>query len=55
MMEKVLVAKSKTVSPDRTTIYGTRYGNVMASLSNPLVEQTKVDRLTITDPDMTSF
>ena len=31
MMEKVFVAKSKTVSPDKTFICGTRYGNVMAS------------------------
>ncbi len=31
MMEKVFIAKSKTVDPDRTTICGTRYGNVMAS------------------------
>ncbi len=31
MMEKVFVAKSNTVSPEKTTIYGTRYGNAMAS------------------------
>lgn len=31
MMEKVFPAKSNTVSPDKTTICGTRYGNVMAS------------------------
>jgi UDP-N-acetylglucosamine 4,6-dehydratase len=59
MMEKVLVAKSKTVSPDRTTICGTRYGNVMASRGSviPLfVEQIKSGQaLTITDPDMTRF
>jgi UDP-N-acetylglucosamine 4,6-dehydratase len=59
MMEKVLVAKSKTVSPDRTTICGTRYGNVMASRGSviPLfVEQVKSGQaLTITDPDMTRF
>ena len=28
VMEKVFVAKSKTVDPDRTIICGTRYGNV---------------------------
>ena len=59
MMEKVLVAKSKTVSPDRTTICGTRYGNVMASRGSviPLfVEQIKNGQaLTITDPAMTRF
>jgi UDP-N-acetylglucosamine 4,6-dehydratase len=59
MMEKVLVAKSKTVSADRTTICGTRYGNVMASRGSviPLfVEQIKTGQaLTITDPDMTRF
>ena len=31
MMEKVFIAKSRTISPDRTLICGTRYGNVMAS------------------------
>ena len=29
MMEKVFVAKSRTVDPDKTLICGTRYGNVM--------------------------
>jgi UDP-N-acetylglucosamine 4,6-dehydratase len=59
MMEKVLVAKSKTVLPDRTTICGTRYGNVMASRGSviPLfVEQIKSGQpLTVTDPNMTRF
>jgi len=44
MMEKIFVAKSKTVDPDRTLICGTRYGNVMASRGSviPLfVEQIK--------------
>ena len=31
MMEKVVVAKSRTVSPDRTSICCTRYGNVLCS------------------------
>ena len=31
MMEKVFVAKARTVSPERTLICGTRYGNVMCS------------------------
>ncbi|PKM83672.1 MAG: UDP-glucose 4-epimerase [Firmicutes bacterium HGW-Firmicutes-13] len=59
MMEKVFVAKSKTVDPDRTLICGTRYGNVMASRGSviPLfVEQIKSGQtLTVTDPNMTRF
>lgn len=59
MMEKVFVAKSKTVEPERTLICGTRYGNVMASRGSviPLfVEQIKNGHaLTITDPNMTRF
>lgn len=59
MMEKVFVAKAKTVSPDRTLICGTRYGNVMASRGSviPLfVEQIKNGQpLTVTDPEMTRF
>ena len=31
MMEKVIVAKSRNVDPDKTVISTTRYGNVMAS------------------------
>lgn len=59
MMEKVLVAKSKTVDPDKTLICGTRYGNVMASRGSviPLfIEQIKNGQpLTVTDPKMTRF
>jgi len=59
MMEKVFVAKSRTVSPDRTVICGTRYGNVMASRGSviPLfVDQIKAGKpLTITDPNMTRY
>jgi len=59
MMEKVFVAKSKTVDPERTLICGTRYGNVMASRGSviPLfVEQIKAGQpLTVTDPNMTRF
>ncbi|MEK4280549.1 polysaccharide biosynthesis protein [Cytobacillus sp. FSL R5-0377] len=59
MMEKVFVAKSKTVAPDRTLICGTRYGNVMASRGSviPLfIEQIKNGQpLTVTDPNMTRF
>lgn len=59
MMEKVFVARSKTVDPDKTLICGTRYGNVMASRGSviPLfVDQIKSGKaLTVTDPLMTRF
>jgi UDP-N-acetylglucosamine 4,6-dehydratase/5-epimerase len=59
MMEKVFVAKSKTVDSDKTLICGTRYGNVMASRGSviPLfIEQIKSGKpLTVTDPKMTRF
>lgn len=59
MMEKVFVAKSRTVSPDKTLICGTRYGNVMCSRGSviPLfIEQIKAGKpLTVTDPTMTRF
>ena len=59
MMEKLFVAKSKTVDPEKTLICGTRYGNVMASRGSviPLfVEQVKSGQpLTVTDPNMTRF
>lgn len=59
MMEKVFVAKSRTVDPDETLICGTRYGNVMASRGSviPLfVEQIKSGKpLTVTDPNMTRY
>ena len=59
MMEKVFVAKSKTVDPEKTLICGTRYGNVMASRGSviPLfISQIKNKQpLTVTNPDMTRF
>ncbi|MGI6614310.1 MAG: polysaccharide biosynthesis protein [Saccharofermentanales bacterium] len=59
MMEKVFIAKSKTVNPSKTLICGTRYGNVMASRGSviPLfIEQIKSKQpLTVTDPTMTRF
>lgn len=59
MMEKVFVAKSKSVGSDKTIICGTRYGNVMASRGSviPLfVDQIKNGLpLTVTDPNMTRF
>ncbi len=59
MMEKVVVAKSRTVSPDKTSICCTRYGNVMCSRGSviPLwIEQIKKgESITITEPTMTRF
>lgn len=59
MMEKVIVAKSRTVNPKKTKICCTRYGNVMCSRGSviPLwIEQIKAGKpITITDPNMTRF
>ncbi|MBR3840427.1 MAG: polysaccharide biosynthesis protein [Erysipelotrichales bacterium] len=59
MMEKVIVAKSRTVSPDKTKICCTRYGNVMCSRGSviPLwVDQIKSGNpVTVTNPAMTRF
>ncbi len=59
MMEKVVVSKSRTVSPDKTLICCTRYGNVMCSRGSviPLwIEQIKEgEPITITEPKMTRF
>lgn len=59
MMEKVIVAKSRTVDPKKTSIMCTRYGNVMCSRGSviPLfINQIKEGKqLTLTDPDMTRF
>ena len=59
MMEKVFVAKSRTVAPEKTTICGTRYGNVMCSRGSviPLfIDKIKAGLpLTVTDPNMTRF
>jgi len=59
MMEKVFVAKARTVAPDKTLICGTRYGNVMCSRGSviPLfIDQIKAGLpLTITEPKMTRF
>lgn len=59
MMEKVFVAKARTVEEDSTLICGTRYGNVMASRGSviPLfIEQIKNGQpLTVTDPNMTRY
>ena len=59
MMEKVFVAKSRTISADKTLICGTRYGNVMCSRGSviPLfIDQIRAGKeLTVTDPEMTRF
>lgn len=59
MMEKVIVAKSRTVDPNKTSIMCTRYGNVMCSRGSviPLfINQIKEGKqLTLTDPNMTRF
>ena len=59
MMEKVIVAKSRIVSPEKTKICCTRYGNVMCSRGSviPLwIEQIKSGKpITITEPEMTRF
>ena len=59
MMEKVIVAKSRTVSPEKTKICCTRYGNVMCSRGSviPLwIDQIKSGKpITITEPEMTRF
>lgn len=59
MMEKVIVAKSRTVKSDKTKICCTRYGNVMCSRGSviPLwIEQIKDGNpITITEPNMTRF
>ncbi len=59
MMEKVVVAKARTVPSNKTKICCTRYGNVMCSRGSviPLwIEQIKSGRpITITEPRMTRF
>ncbi|OCZ49432.1 polysaccharide biosynthesis protein [Dehalobacter sp. TeCB1] len=59
MMEKVMIAKSRTVNSENTIICGTRYGNVMASRGSviPLfIQQIKTGMpLTVTDPNMTRY
>ena len=59
MMEKVIVAKSRTVDPSKTKICCTRYGNVMCSRGSviPLwIDQIRNGNpITVTDPTMTRF
>jgi len=59
MMEKLMVAKSRTTDTSQTILCGTRYGNVMASRGSviPLfVKQIREGKpLTVTDPNMTRY
>ena len=59
MMEKLMVAKSRTVDEHITILCGTRYGNVIASRGSviPLfINQIKSGQpLTVTDSNMTRF
>ena len=59
LMEKVMIAKSRTLNNDKTIFCGTRYGNVMGSRGSviPLfINQIKSKSdITITNPDMTRF
>lgn len=59
LMEKVMVAKARTLGPHETMLCATRYGNVMASRGSviPLfVSQLKEGKpITVTDPTMTRF
>jgi len=59
LMEKLMVAKSRTVNKGTTILCGTRYGNVIASRGSviPLfINQIKSGQpLTVTDPKMTRF
>lgn len=59
LMEKVFIAKSRTVDSSKTLICGTRYGNVLYSRGSVLplfVEQIKSgEPLTVTDSAMTRF
>lgn len=59
MMEKVIAARSRNVSPDKTKICCTRYGNVMCSRGSviPLwIDQIRNGQpITLTEPSMTRF
>ena len=59
MMEKIIIAKARTVDPEKTRICCTRYGNVMCSRGSviPLfIDKIKSGLpLTITNGDMTRF
>ena len=59
LMEKLMVAKARTMSDSRTIFCGTRYGNVMGSRGSviPLFINQILSgaSITVTDPNMTRF
>jgi len=59
LMEKVMVARSRSLDATQTILCGTRYGNVMATRGSviPLmVDQIRNNEpITVTDPAMTRF
>ena len=59
LMEKVMIAKSRSIEDNSTIFCGTRYGNVMGSRGSviPLfISQIKSKKdITITSPEMTRF
>ena len=59
LMEKVMIAKSRSCDANKTVLCATRYGNVMSSRGSviPLfIDQLLAGKpLTITDPNMTRF
>ncbi len=59
MMEKIFIAKSRTVESDKTLIAGTRYGNVLCSRGSVVpmfIEQIKSGKpITVTDSEMTRY
>jgi UDP-glucose 4-epimerase len=59
LMEKVMIARSRSLNGSGVVFCGTRYGNVMASRGSviPLFcEQIQQDNpITVTDPEMTRF
>lgn len=59
LMEKLMVAKSRFLNPQKTILCCTRYGNVMASRGSVIPLFIKLIKegkpLTVTDPTMTRF
>jgi UDP-N-acetylglucosamine 4,6-dehydratase len=59
IMEKVMVARSRSLTDSQTVVCGTRYGNVMATRGSviPLMvnQVLQGQPITITDPAMTRF
>lgn len=59
LMEKVMVARSRSLNDSQTVLCGTRYGNVMATRGSviPLMiaQILRGELITVTDPEMTRF